>query len=123
MFDISILETIYIATTIMTAMMTVICLTEMFRQIDKSFIKLKEERAQNRSKIQALEKEIEIEKFKNDKNSHNEEITTPSTGMPKSGEINKILVNENKKLHVRCDMLEEELRKTREHSSTSHLYK
>jgi hypothetical protein len=107
----------------MTAMMTVICLTEMFRQIDKSFIKLKEERAQNRSKIQALEKEIEIEKFKNDKNSHNEEITTPSTGMPKSGEINKILVNENKKLHVRCDMLEEELRKTREHSSTSHLYK
>jgi hypothetical protein len=107
----------------MTAMMTIICLTEMFRQIDKSFIKLKEERTQNIGKIQALEKEIEIEKFKNDKNIHNEEITTPSIGMPKSEEINKILVNENKKLHVRCDMLEEELRKTREQSSTSHLYK
>lgn len=121
MFDISILETIYIATTIMTAMMTIICLTEMFRQIDKSFIKLKEERNQNRSKIQALEKEID--EIKNDKNIHTEEITTPSIGMPKSEEINKILVNENKKLHVRCDMLEEELRKTREQSSTSHLYK
>lgn len=112
MFDISIIETIYIATTIMTAMMTVICLTEMFRQIDNSFIKLKEERIQNISKTQLLEKEIE--ELKNYKNVEIEEINSYSTGMPTSREINIILINENRKLHVRCDILEEEMRKTRE---------
>lgn len=116
MFDISIPESIYIATTIMSAIMSISCLNEMFRQIDKSFIKLKEERKENIKKIQLLEKEIE--EFKN---VHTEEVISSSTGMPSSGEINKILVNENRKLHVRCDMLEEEIRKTREHNNSQHV--
>ena len=114
MFTINILETISIATTIMVCILFALCSIDMFTQLDNSFIKLKTERDQMATKIHSLEKEME--KLKNISNETNKE-TTPiaySNGIPTTGEINNILVSENRKLHVRCDMLEEELRKTRD---------
>jgi hypothetical protein len=43
-----------------------------------------------------------------------EEIIEPSCGEISDIEKVEILARENRKLHVRCDMLEEELRKIRE---------
>ena len=115
MFNISILETISIASTIMAAMMLSIFINEMFSQIDKSFIKLKEERKTLDHMVESLEKENE--KLKCEKNNHiKKEVKTSlySNDRITTEEINEILVNENRKLHVRCDMLEVELHKTRE---------
>ena len=111
MFGITIIESIYIATTIMSTIMSLICLNEIISQIDKSFIKLKKEKKSLESKVQYLEKDIA-----ESTSSEEEDISFHSNGMPTSGEINRVLVNENKKLHVRCDMLEEELRKLREYN-------
>ena len=110
MFGLTILEIIYILTTIMVGVMLVICLDEVFNQMDKSFIKLKEERKALESKVQTLEKEVsELKSF-----AEEAEPSFNVNGRPTSVEINKTLVGENRKLLVRCDMLEEELRKMRE---------
>jgi len=107
MFGLTILEIMYIVTTIMSGIMLIVYVEEAFNQIDNAFIKLKEERKTLECKVQSLEKEF-VE-------SSSEEDTGYNTdGKPKSGEINKTLISENRKLHVRCDMLEEELRKMRQ---------
>lgn len=107
MFGLTILEIMYIVTTIMSGIMLIVYVEEAFNQIDNAFIKLKEERKTLECKVQSLEKEL-VE-------SSSEEDTGYNTdGKPKSGEINKTLISENRKLHVRCDMLEEELRKMRQ---------
>jgi hypothetical protein len=94
----------------MVGVMLVICLDEVFNQMDKSFIKLKEERKALESKVQTLEKEVsELKSF-----AEEAEPSFNVNGRPTSVEINKTLVGENRKLLVRCDMLEEELRKMRE---------
>ena len=111
MFTISIIETIYIATTIMAGLMFSLCLNELFSKIDNSFIKLKEERNLLESNVKSLEKEIEELKYMN-KNDYEETISFK--GIMPSNEINGVLVAENRKLHVRCDMLEEELNKMRD---------
>ena len=111
MFTISIIETIYIATTIMAGFMFGLCLNELFSKIDNSFIKLKEERNLLESNVKSLEKEIEELKYMN-KNDYEETIS--SKGIMSLNEINQVLVAENRKLHVRCDMLEEELNKMRD---------
>jgi hemerythrin-like domain-containing protein len=116
MFAINILETISMATTVMVGILFVFCCNDMFNQLDKSFIKLKRERDQMEAKIYSLEKEME--QLKNISDASNETNTLVAVaslnGKPTSCEINNILINENRKLHVRCDMLEEELLKTRE---------
>jgi hypothetical protein len=118
MFNISILDTIYIATTVMAAIMTVICLNEMFSQIDKSFMKLKEERKSLEIKVQTLEKELDELKVCDEE----VEPRFHSDGRPTSSEINSVLVSENRKLLVRCDMLEEELCKMREQNDINNRY-
>lgn len=114
MFTINILETISIATTIMVCILFALCSIDILSNIDNSFIKLKTERDQMATKIHSLEKELE--ELKNTLTTSNEtnKTNTGVNGRPTSGEINNILVSENRKLHVRCDMLEEELRKTRD---------
>ena len=107
MFGLTILEIMYIVTTIMSGIMLIVYVEEAFRQIENSFIKLKEERKTLECKVQTLEKELVESSIEEDSGFNPD-------GKPKSGEINKTLVNENRKLHVRCDMLEEELRKMRE---------
>ena len=110
MFGLTILEIIYVLTTIMVGVMSIICLDEVFNQMDKSFIKLKEERKALESKVQTLEKEVsELKSF-----AEEAEPSFHPNGRPTSVEINRTLVSENRKLLVRCDMLVEELRKMRE---------
>lgn len=114
MFTINILETIYIATTIMGCILFALCSIDMLSNIDNSFIKLKTERDQMEAKIHTLEKKMEELKNTLTTTSNETNKETSVNVMPTPGEINNILVNENRKLHVRCDMLEEELRKTRD---------
>jgi hypothetical protein len=92
----------------MVGIMFGLCLNELFSQIDNSFIKLKEERNLLESNVKSLEKEIQELKYIN-KNDYEETIS--SKGIVSSNEINRVLVAENRKLHVRCDMLEEEINK------------
>jgi hypothetical protein len=113
MFGLTILEIMYIVTTIMAGVMMIIYLEEVFNQMDKSFIKLKEERKTLESKVQSLEKELNKASLLSESTSEEEPSFHPN-GRPTAREINKTLVNENKKLHVRCDMLAEELCKLRE---------
>jgi hypothetical protein len=110
MFGLTILEIIYIATAIMAGVMMIVYVEEAFNQIDNAFIKFKEERKTLVSQVQTLEKQVDELKC------CDEEIETSfhSDGRPTSGEINKTLVTENRKLLVRCDMLEEELSKLRQ---------
>jgi len=112
MFGLTILEIIYIATTIMSAGMLIIYVDEVFNKIDNAFIKLKEERKTLESQVQTLEKQLDELKGCDESIFH-------SDGRPTSGEINKTLISENRKLLVRCDMLEEELLKLREQNAAS----
>jgi cell division protein FtsB len=118
MFGLTILDIMYIATTIMAGVMMVIYVEDASTQIDNSFIKLEEERNILKSNVQLLEKEV------NDLKECQEEVESNfhPDGRPNSGEINRVLVSENRKLHVRCDMLEEELRKLREQNEIKNKY-
>ena len=58
MFGLTILEIMYIVTTIMSGIMLIVYVEEAFRQIENSFIKLKEERKTLECKVQTLEKEL-----------------------------------------------------------------
>jgi cell division protein FtsB len=112
MFGLTSLDIMYIATTIMAGVMMVIYVDEVFTQMDKSFIKLKEERNTLESNVQLLEKEV------NKLKRCEEEVESSYT----STEINRVLASENRKLHVRCDMLEEELCKLREQNEVVNKY-
>ena len=118
MFGLTILDIMYIATTIIAGVMMVLYVEEVFTQMDKDFIKLKEERNTSESNVKLLEKEV------NELKGRDEEVESSfhPDGRPTSTEINRVLVNENRKLHVRCDMLEEELRKLREQNETENKY-
>ena len=115
MFGLTILEIIYIATTIMSAGMLIIYVDEVFNKIDNAFIKLKEERKTLESQVQTLEKQLDELKVSDESRFH-------SDGRPTASEINKTLVTENRKLLVRCDMLEEELCKLREQNAANNEY-
>jgi len=120
MFSIAILETICVATTVMVGVMTCLCCSEIFSQIDKAFIKLKEERNLLKVQVETLENEMnkrkEKEAYKNSETNCSKAIIDAGAkrvGIPPE-EINRVLVDENRRLHIRCDMLVEELLKTRE---------
>jgi len=99
MFGLSILEIMCCLTTIMAGVMWIIYVKEVFNQIDTAFIKLKEVRKTLETQVQTLENQINEFKGCDEARFH-------SDGTPTLGEINKTLVTENKKLHIRCDMLE-----------------
>ena len=119
MFGLNLLEIIYILTSIMSTAMLLIYFEEILNQIDKSFVKLKEERENLVSKVQTLEKQLDELKSCQQQICNEEEDTgLLPYGKSTSGGINEILKAENRKLNVRCDMLEEELRKMREQGQT-----
>lgn len=102
MFGLSILEIMCCLTTIMAGVMGIIYIEEALNQIDTTFIKLKEVRKTLETQVQTLENQIDELKDCDE----TVESRFHSDGTPTSGEINKTLVTENKKLHVCCDMLE-----------------
>jgi hypothetical protein len=108
MFGLTILDIMYIATTIMAGVMMVIYVEDASTQIDNSFIKLEEERNILKSNVQLLEKEV------NDLKECQEEVESNfhPDGRPNSGEINRVLVSENRKL----------LRKLREQNEIKNKY-
>lgn len=110
MFEITTIEIVYVATTIIAAIMWIIILNQMVYNLDVTLINLK-----------TLDKDIkELQSSTNNSIVSNEDKYPYSDGRE---EINQILVNENRKLHVRCDMLEEELRKTRELNNNCNKHK
>ena len=123
MFFINTLETVTIATSVMAVLMTILCCSELFSQIDNALTKLKEERKLLKVQMQTLEKEVE--KNKNNKNNFDVEEIMQSIIEKKnnvsSEDINHELVDENRRLRVRCDMLEEELLKTRENNKKTYI--
>ena len=120
MFSITILDTICASTTIAVIFVTVLCFNEMFEQIDKSFTNLKTVKKILETRVAELEEENKNLKNNNVNDANVVDQTNNAKKQHSSGEfiapeeINRILVEENRKLHVRCDMLEEELLKIRE---------
>jgi len=120
-------QIIWIASSVLTLMVVIKCGEEMIMLIESSFIKLKKLKADLEGKNQELEKEICI--LRNSENKYSEEESVKkllneiadlkvkeTTNYSNSNyinitEINYILVKENKKLLVRCDMLETEIEK------------
>ena len=84
-----------------------------YKELRQEYVKQKETTIDDpiKATFTILEKDIA-----ESTSSEEEDMSFHSNGMPTSGEINRVLVNENKKLHVRCDMLEEELCKLREYN-------
>jgi len=127
MFEVTVVESIYILSTLFAALMWFLCLNEMMYNIDRNFIKLERDRETLENQIQILEKVIkelkETKEFKNDKNYlYNKNASIHYANLI-GEEINQILVSENKKLHVRCDMLEEEIQRIRQTSITGNRFK
>jgi len=112
---ISIIEFTYLVSSVMAGLAMILICNETLRQINESFTKVKQERDLLKIQIQKLESDLE--KLKDNCDSEDEDDIIPSSNVRL--EINQILVNENRKLHVRCDMLEEELSKTREQYVTN----
>jgi len=113
-------QAIFMISSILVLIVSLRCSHEMFNLIDNSFTKLKQIKAKLEDKNQELERknkelEKEVETLRNYKHLHeanfnkNNKRTSPSVL-----EINSILVKENKKLLLRCDMLEAAVEKYRE---------
>lgn len=90
MFGITLLEFIHVLTSVLSAGMMVLCVNQCFENIDKNFIKLKNQK-------KALEAEIEELNEKQSKDAFTELLP--------GGDINNTLLRENLRLAVRCDML------------------
>jgi len=98
-----------------TAGMLFFLWSSILTDLEKSFTNLKTERNMLKNHVDLLTANLEewkakkkssLENIKPEKNSRVYSVNT--------SEINEILVQENKKLHVRCDMLEEVIKKIRD---------
>jgi len=90
MFGITLLEFIHVLTSVLSAVMMILCVNQCFENIDKNFIKLKNQK-------KALEAEIKQLNEKQQKDAFIELLP--------GGDINNTLLRENLRLSVRCDML------------------
>lgn len=110
MFQMTTVEIISSICALFTCVITMIMAQHIFTSIDNGFIKIKNEKKQFENKIQELEREND--KFKNtglnfsniEKKLHHKNLTEEEI---------EIIISENRKLHIRCDMLEEELKRER----------
>lgn len=110
MFTMSTIEVIYVVSSVVAAAMMFLCWTTLLNDLEKSFTNLKTER--NGLKIKVVTLTANLEELESQKSLVNE-ISSKAYSV-NAKEINATLVAENRKLHVRCDMLEEELNKIRE---------
>jgi len=109
MHGVNTIEFIYIVSSIMSACAILMCVIQhTLDNLDQELIKLKNNKKELEKKIE------ELERREKEKASSRKKQNSISNFPIQEAEINEILVNENRKLHVRCDMLEEELNKTRE---------
>lgn len=106
MFGITLLEFIHVLTSVLSAGMMILCLNQCFENIDKNFIKLKN---------QKKSLEAEVEQLKRGKQQSNDAFTE----LIPEEDINNTLLRENLRLAVRCDMLTavQKMREESEHKS------
>jgi len=114
-------QAIFMISSILVLIVSLRCSHEMFNLIDNSFTKLKQIKAKLEDKNlelerknHELEKEIEILRNYKNENEANIYYNNNKRTSPSVLEINNILVEENKKLLLRCDMLEAAVEKYRE---------
>lgn len=115
MFQITILEFITALSSVIAGIVVLLFINETFENLDKLFTKLKNDNKILEKTIQQLEKENKNLKSSNEP----KEVEIPNknrNGISES-EIKEILIKENRKLHIRCDMLEEEIKKMRENGN------
>jgi len=111
MFGITIIEFISAITTIMCACMVILFLHRTFENIESDITNLEVTNKKLNATIEEYKATIENMLLKN---SETDEIEGTSYGLIPDKTKLEILIKENKKLHVKCDMLVEELRKIRE---------
>lgn len=92
MFGISLLEFIHVLTSVMSAGMMILCVNQCFINIDKNFIKLKNQKKSLEAEVEQLKREIQQSK-------------DAFTELIPEEDINNTLLRENLRLAVRCDML------------------
>ena len=116
MFALSITEMLCMLSSAITAGMIFFLWSSILTDLEKSFTNLKTERNTLKNQVDLLTANLEeLESQK--KSSRLENIKPEKNSIVYSvnaSEINEILVQENKKLHVRCDMLEEVIKKIRD---------
>ena len=103
MFGITLLEFIHVITSVLSAGMMILCINQCFENIENSCIKLK-----NEKKIL----EAQIEELKTEK-----QLEYPYPEILPGNDVNSVLLRENLRLQVRCDMLTE-IRKKRNECDT-----
>ena len=91
MFGISLLEFIHVLTSVMSAGMMILCINQCFENIDKNFIKLKNEKNSLEAEVEQLKKE--------------KQTADVFAVVISEDDINETLLRENLRLAVRCDML------------------
>jgi len=98
MISISTLEYLVILTSVLSTISILFMINDMANLAAKNLIKLKQENKK-------LEEEI--------KKTNNSDKNLQEIGISEESKM-EILIKENRRLHIRCDMLEEELAKLRE---------
>jgi hypothetical protein len=99
------LEIITILTSIISGIVSITLFSNhVFENIESNMLSLKKGKAQLQEKIEELEKENQKNKKIN--------IAACKVSNIQIHDFNEILVNENRRLHAKCNMLEEEIRKT-----------
>ena len=114
MFQITILEFITALSSVIAGIVVLLFINETFENLDKLFTKLKNDNKILEKTIQQLEKENKNLKSCNQPEEIEIEIPNKNRNGISESEIKEILIKENRKLHIRCDMLEEEIKKMRE---------
>ena len=90
----------------------IMLINELFDRIDKKIEQVRTEKSKIESEINSLREENKHLKFIN--NSYKEKIDSLSYQLaPSFDNADEELVKTNDKLNIRCDMLEQELQKTR----------
>ncbi len=99
------LEIITILTSIISGIVSITLFSNhVFENIESNMLSLKKGKAQLQEKIEELEKENQKNKKIN--------IAACKVSNIQIHDFNEILVSENRRLHAKCNMLEEEIRKT-----------
>ena len=99
------LEIITILTSIISGIVSITLFSNhVFENIESNMLSLKKGKAQLQEKIEELEKENQKNKKIN--------IAACKVSNIQIHDFDEILVSENRRLHAKCNMLEEEIRKT-----------
>jgi cell division protein FtsB len=104
MLSITSVEFLTILSSIIAGLVIIMFISESFENIETVITRLKTDKKYLEKRIEELEEE---NKILTNNTTHDKDLLSDANKT-------KILIKENRKLHVRCDMLEEELKKMSE---------